>query len=159
MVLIACSGRGALAPDSGRQSTLRVSQHAHEGDAARRASQQLVLEGLDADANLLPDSALRLYETSIQVDPTNPFAYLAIARHHVDGEDPRRALPVVEQAELLFRAQGAFSPRVEAHLVGLRGSVLYETGQLAEASPLLARARAISPSVWSDGHLRAQELR
>lgn len=150
---VGCAGLGA------GTEPLRISDIADQGDAERRASQQLVLDGLDSDINLLPDVALRQYETAIQVDPTNPYGYLAIARHHVDSEDPRRALPFLDQSEALLRAQGEYSPRVEAHLMGLRGEALYTIGEREQGFPMLQRARDLAPSVWDDGHLSAVELR
>ena len=101
VLLVASVGCAGLGAGTG---SLRISDIADQGDAERRASQQLVLDGLDSDINLLPDVALRQYETAIQVDPTNPYGYLAIARHHVDSEDPRRALPFLDQSEALLRA-------------------------------------------------------
>ena len=137
----------------------RISEVVDQGDAARRASLRLVIDGLDADAAGLADRARGGYERAIQVDPTNPYAYLAIARHHVDGTDPSRALPFLDQAEALFRAQGEISPRVEAHLTGLRGEAFYVSGQIAEGVSLLERARESGSRVWEDGHLSATELR
>ena len=130
-----------------------------QGDAVRRASQQLVLDGLDSAIERLPDVALRQYERAIQVDPTNPYGYLAIARHHIDANDPRRALPFLDQAEALLRAQGAYSPAIEAHVVGLRGAALYAMGEPEQGFPMLQRASQLAPSVWADGHLSAAELR
>ncbi len=155
--LLASAGCASLA--LGRTEPLRISEIAELGDAARRASQQLVLDGLDSDIELLPDVAMGHYETAIQVDSTNPYAYLAIARHLVDGEDPQRALPFLDQAEALTRAQGGYSPRVEANLVGLRGSALYTIGERERGFPMLQRARDLAPSVWDDGHLSALDLR
>ncbi len=138
---------------------LRISEVVEEGDATRRASLRLVLEGLSRDARAEPRRALGLYERAIQVDPTNPFAYLAIARHHADGDDPAHALEYLNQAEILFRSEYDESPRVEPHLAGLRAVVLNASGRRREAGPLLARARAAAPEVWSDGRLTAAELR
>jgi tetratricopeptide (TPR) repeat protein len=120
---------------------------------------RLVLEGLDADASADPDAALVRYERSLQVDPTNPYAYLALARHRVDGEDPGSALPFLDKAQALLEAQGELSPGVEAHVEGLRGSALLASGRRGEAMPLLERARSLAPAAWSDGRLEPEELR
>ena len=139
--------------------SLRVSEVAHQGDPARRASQRLVLQGLDADASGNFRRAQAEYERALQVDATNPFAYLAMARSHAQGVDPSRSLPLLDQADALFEAQGYSSPRVEAHLIGLRGQVFYAMGRVGEALPYLDRARRLSPQAWNDGTLDADELR
>jgi len=138
---------------------LRISEVADEGDAERRASTRLVLEGLDADEDGDPERALSSYELALQVDPTNPWAYIALARHHADGVDPRQALPFLDQAHALLLAQGASSPRADAVLLGLRGQALVASGRYEEGIPWLERAREQSPDVWSDGRLSAAELR
>lgn len=149
---------GVLGPGGG-DASFHLSDVAAGGDPAFRASLQLVLDGLDADATGDPDLALVRYERSLQVDPTNPYAYLALARHRVEGEDPDSALPFLDKAEALLRAQGELSPGVEAHLDGLRGSALLVDRRRAEAVALLERARRLSPEAWSDGRLDADELR
>lgn len=120
---------------------------------------RLVLGGLDEDQQLRPAQALALYERALQVDPNNPFAYLALARHHVDGADPQRALAFLEKADVLLAYSDRRSPGLEANLVGIRGSALYASGRVDSALPLLERARRLSPSVWDDGRLDAWELR
>jgi tetratricopeptide (TPR) repeat protein len=137
----------------------RLTDVADEGDAARRASMRLVLGGLDEDQALRPAQALALYERALQVDPNNPFAYLALARHHVDGADPHRALAFLEKADVLLASSGERSPGLEANLVGIRGSALYASGRVDGALPLLERARRLSPTVWDDARLDAWELR
>ncbi len=149
----------ACAPLRGPAGPLRLSQLADEGDPARRASMRLILQGLDADALGQPDQARVPYERALRVDPLNPYAYLAMARHLASGERPARALPYLDKAQTLFAAQGALSPGVEANLVGLRGAALRADGRFEEGAPLLERARQLEPSVWSDGALRADELR
>jgi len=120
---------------------------------------RLVLGGLDEDQDLRPAQALALYERALQVDPNNPFAYLALARHHVDGADPQRALAFLEKAEVLLPDSDRRSPGLEADLVGIRGSAFYASGRVDSALPLLERARRLSPAVWDDGRLDAWELR
>jgi tetratricopeptide (TPR) repeat protein len=138
---------------------LHLSDLADEGDAARRASMRLVLEGLEADAAGASDSATRIYQRALQVDPANPYAYLALARQRAESDRPDRALPYLEKASALLGSQRAQSPSVDAHLEGLRGLALAATGRTDEAEALLARARALAPDAWSDGKLDADELR
>jgi tetratricopeptide (TPR) repeat protein len=102
--------------------------------------------------------ALDFYQRALQVDPGNPWAYLALARHHAEGLEPSRALAFLDQAEAILEVQDALSPGAEAHLAGLRGAVLQELGHSDEARPYLQRARTLAPSVWSDGRLSADEL-
>jgi tetratricopeptide (TPR) repeat protein len=138
---------------------LRISEVAAVGDPARRASQRIVLKGLDADVVRQTDRALGTYEEALRVDPTNPYAYLALARHHADSADPEWALSYLDKADALFRAEGGASPRVEPHLVGLRGQALYGSGQVDAGLPYLERAWDLAPEVWTDGRLTADELR
>ena len=152
----------------GEGRAIRVSDFADRGDAARRASTRLVIEGLDADAAAAlytgKDSAMELrraqgsYERAIQVDPTNPYAYLALARHHLDGGDASEAANLVDQSAALFEAEGLRSPEVEVQLIGLRGLSFDAQGRPGEAALYLNRAGALAPGVWGDGYLSAEEL-
>ena len=153
LLVLACGGRLAGAPSE----PLSLSQVSVSNDPARRASLRLCVSGLDADAEGRRDGALGLYERAIQVDPTNPYAYLALARHEVDGGDPERALEYLDQAEMLIAAEGALSPGAEANLAGLRGVVRIELGQDGGAE--LREARRLAPGVWDDGRLDPEELR
>lgn len=160
-VLLACSVSCALRfsrrPDT--VQALRISEVVGEGDPARRASNRLVLKGLDADSGGDPARALGIYEEALRVDATNPYAYLAIARHHAAGDDPAWALSFIDKADSLLRAEGGPSPRVRPHLVGLRGQALYASGEVNEGLPLLEEAWTAAPDVWTDGQLDADELR
>jgi tetratricopeptide (TPR) repeat protein len=138
---------------------LRLHEIAGEGDAARRASQRLVLEGLGYDSKGQARLARTSYERALQVDVNNPYAYLALARHAVESGDGASALEYLEQAELLLGAEHLRSPRVEPHLLGLRGGALRASGDPSGGSALLARASELAPTVWSDGELSAAELR
>jgi tetratricopeptide (TPR) repeat protein len=150
----ACAPRFAPAPGGG---SARISDAAALGDPARRASMRLVLQGLDEDGAGRAAAARSSYERAIQLDSTNPYAYLALARHEVDAERWRRALEALDQAELLFGAAGA--PGVEAHLLGLRGAAQLGKGYGDDAGVLLDRAGRMAPEVWADGRLTAEELR
>jgi tetratricopeptide (TPR) repeat protein len=138
---------------------LRISEVVDVGDPARRASLRIVMNGLEADVAGDSDRALGTYEEAIRVDPTNPYAYLAIARHHAEAHDPEWALSFLDKADSLFRAEGGPSLRVEPHLVGLRGQALYASGEVDAALPLLQQAWSSAPDVWDDGRLSADELR
>jgi hypothetical protein len=138
---------------------LRLHEIAGDGDAARRASQRLVLQGLGLDAKGQARLARTSYERALQVDVNNPFAFLALARQAVDAGDGASALEYLEQAELLLGAEDIRSPRVEPHLAGIRGGALLARGDRAGGDVLLARASALAPTVWSDGRLSAAELR
>jgi tetratricopeptide (TPR) repeat protein len=135
-----------------------VASVADTGDPARRASQRLVMQGLEADDARRSTEAIASYERALQVDPTNPVAYLALARHSVAMDEPERALHELDQAESLLGSD-ADPLGARAHLEGLRGLALRELGRDAEAERHLSRARSLAPSVWSDGQLDARELR
>lgn len=158
--LLGCGGLAAPSalPPRGTVEPLRLSERATQGDPARRASQRLLLQGLEEDGRGRSDAALGQYDRALQVDPTNPFAYLALARHEVEWGSPARALEVLGQAEALLSDE-TDSLRVEPHLEGLRGAALQALGRSAEAAPHLAAARRLAPGVWGDGRLDASELR
>jgi tetratricopeptide (TPR) repeat protein len=153
-LLVGCATGGMLGRGS---EPLRLSDVQGEGDATRRASLRLCTDGLDADAAGRPASARGLYDRAIQIDPPNPYAYLVLARHELDAGDPQRALEYLDQAERLLGSEDALTPKVEPHLVGLRGAALQMTGRGGEAELALARERA--PGVWDDERLDAAELR
>ena len=136
----------------------RLSEVADEGEPDRIASVGLVLAGLEADTTGGSTLALGRYEDALRVDSGNPYAYLALARYHADGLDPEEATPFLDQAEALLLAEGKLDPRVHAHLLGLRGSILLSQGRSNEAEVLLAQAREFGPTVWDDGHLAPDEL-
>jgi tetratricopeptide (TPR) repeat protein len=156
VIAMGCAGLGRFG--GAGVGPVRISELTGEGDGTRRASTRLLVEGLTSDRELRPQLALSRYERAIQIDPTNPFAYLALARHFADRFEPARVLEYLDQAELLLESQGAHSPRVEPHLLGLRGAALQAAGRFAEGEPLLARARELAPSVWGDSHLAPEEL-
>jgi tetratricopeptide (TPR) repeat protein len=137
----------------------RISDTLANGDDQFRASQRLVLEGLDADVRGDVDRAYSRYERALQVDASNPWVYLAIARHYVEQGDPGRALAHLDRAEALLDAQDPPSPGARIHCDGLRGAALALEGNESESRPLLNAASQAAPDVWGDGVLTAAELR
>jgi len=113
--------------------------------------------GSNADVDGRRAAALGQYERAIQIDPTNPYAYLVLARHELEAGDPVRALEYLNQAEMLLESENARSREIEAHLVGLRGAALRDMGGAGEDD--LEQARRLAPAVWDDGQLTAAELR
>jgi hypothetical protein len=155
--LSGCAGLGGR--EAGPVSrTARVSEALDHPSASRRASLRLVLDGLESDAAGQTRRARGSYERALQVDPANPYAYLALARLEATGPTPERARMFLDQAAAHFEAEGTLEPEVEVHLIGLRGEVLRETGYPGRAFPLLEDARDRAPVVWEDGHLAADEL-
>jgi len=142
-----------------RGEALRISEIDHLGDARRRASTKLVVEGLDAEIDSTPQRALSRYQRAIQIDPGNPFPYLALARYYAAIADPERALEHLDRAQSLLDPDGALFWEAEAHLLGLRGWAFAAAGRSADAGPLLEEAGKLAPSVWRDGRLDASELR
>jgi hypothetical protein len=155
LLLAMCSACAGLR--GGSVTPVRLSELTDEGDPARRASLRLVEQGLAADAASQGLRAVGEYERAVQIDPTNPWVYLAMARHAV-SDDPERALQYLDQAEALLDSEGLLSPRVEPHLNGLRGEALRSMGRDVEGAALIADAQALAPEVWADGHLSADEL-
>jgi len=161
-LMLGCAGTGRQRVQT--VEPIRVSDAIGVGDPARRASTRLVLQGLDADADMETDRARGSYERAIQVDATNPNAYLALARHYLDfddptGEDAARATHLIDQAAALFEAEGMREPRVGVHLMGLRGRAMQASQSDADAALYLERARALAPDVWGDEYLSPEELR
>ena len=142
-----------------RTSMPRVSGLADDGDDLYRASQRLVIEGLDADIGGQEARARSRYERALQVDASNPWAYLALARHYVDAGDAGNALPHLDRAEALLESQAFDSPGARVHCDGLRGAALVLQGREAEGLALLDGVARAAPGVWGDGHLDAAELR
>jgi len=136
---------------------LRVSHWAERGDARRRASTRLVLEGLDVGGWGREAEATAHFGRAIQIDPSNPLGYLAMARQETFHGDPRRALEFLDKARATF-GRSADGMLATAHLRGLQGVSLAALGRRDEAARLLDQARALA-RVWSDDRLDAAELR
>ncbi len=142
-----------------RGAALRISEIEQLGDARRRASMRLVVEGLEAEMASTPQRALSRYQRAIQSDSGNPFVYLALARFYSAIADPESALEHLDRAQSLLDPDGDLYRGAEPHLRGLRGRALAVAGRSADAELLLAEARRLAPSVWGDGRLDASELR
>lgn len=137
----------------------RISEVAGSGDDQFRASQRLVMDGLDADERGDTAYARSRYERALQIDASNPWVYLALARHYVETGDAGHALAHLDRAEALLDAQPNASPGARVHCDGLRGAALALEGNRSEASALLDSAARNAPGVWGDGELSASELR
>lgn len=171
LALAGCAGSGAQ--NSLRSAgPLRLSEVDDGGDPRRGASLWALSRGLAYGAEGQTARALVEYERAIQIDATNPYAYVALSRHSLELGDAERTLRSLDQAELLLglddeseeRAQQRAAEdrtieRIRPHLDGLRGSALLALGREEEGLPLLERARARAPGVWGDGRLSAAELR
>lgn len=139
--------------------SLRLSEVTGQGDGRRRASTDLALQALDAEVRGEQARARGLYARALQMDASNPYPYIALARHHADQGDAALALEQLARAGELLRAEALDSPRVEVHLIGLRGVALRLEGRSSEGDRLVARASRAAPTVWGDGRLSADELR
>ena len=137
-----------------RPPALRISGVAQEGDARRRASTQLVLDGLASEMRGSGREAAARYGDALRVDANNPFAALAFARFEIFAGDADRGLAHLDRYAALAGA-GADA----AHLSGLRGAALARLGKRALAQPYLQEASALAPAVWGDARLDARELR
>lgn len=156
LALLACPGVPLRLTQS---PSLHLSELVGEGDATRQASLDLVLDGLAADEVGERRRAEGLYARALQVDSGNPYAYLALARHHVAAGDAQGALEHLARARDLLDAYGEMSPRVEVHLTGLEGAALRLAGSDVQGQALIAEAADEAPAVWRDGRLDASELR
>jgi Tfp pilus assembly protein PilF len=133
-----------------RAEPFRISDVAAQGDATRRASTRLVLRGLEADAGPDRGRARALYQRALQVDPTNPYAFLALARQAAERGDAA-GVSYVDQAQTLLALEEA-PEGAHLHARGLRGV-------LERRSELLREVGARAPESWADGRLDARELR
>ena len=146
------------APGQVKVVPYRATDFLDQGDPARRASMRLVVRGLESDERRQYPAARASYERAIQVDATNPWAYLVLARYYVEQGDVSRVGSLLDQAAALFEAQGFREPRVGVHLVGLRGSAFVLEGRSTDGTLYLERAQELAPSVWGDDQLEAGEL-
>ena len=128
-------------------------------DARRDASLRLVIAGLDFDAAGEPSRALASYQRAVRLDATNPIAFLALARHHVATGNPEDASAFLDQARALFESEGELGSSVDVWGVGLRAWIDRAQGREDEADSRFDAARELSPEIWRDELLSADELR
>ena len=143
----------------GTSRPLTVSRALGQGDAAREASMQLVLQGLDEDEGDRPSRALASYQRAVRLDSTNPFAYLALARHHLEYGSLDEAGAFLDQARAGFESEGRLGPAVDVWGLGLRAWIDRARGQDSTADRRFRQAQALAPSIWADELLSAGELR
>lgn len=151
LLLVGATGCAGLIL-TGQVDAVRITDVVNEGDATRRASQRLLIEGLRADAAGADSAAKGKYERALQLDATNPYVYLVFARFELERRNRDQADAFLERAASLFDGEASRSPRVEPHLLGMRGVID------GKGSGALEEARRMSPSVWGDGYLSAEEL-
>jgi tetratricopeptide (TPR) repeat protein len=128
-------------------------------DSARDASLRLVVLGLDDDQGGQPSRAIANYQRAVSVDPTNPYAFLALSRHHLEGGSLDEASAFLDQARASFEAEGQLGPAVDVWGLGLRAGIERARGRTDRADVLFAKARDLSPNIWADERLSAAELR
>jgi tetratricopeptide (TPR) repeat protein len=146
-------------PPPVREPPLTASASLGHYDARRDGSLRLVIEGLDADAAGEPSRALASYQRAVRLDATNPIAFLALARHHVAAGNPEEASAFLDQARGLFESEGVVGPSVDVWGVGLRAWIDRAEGRDGEADSRFDTARELSPEIWRDELLSADELR
>ena len=149
---VAPAERAVTAPIA--RPALRIGALASEGDARRRASTQLVLDGLASEMRGASREALARYEDALKIDANNPSASLAFARYEIFAGDADRGLAHLDRYETLAGTRAAAE-----HVAGLRGAALARLGKPGLARPYLEEARALAPNVWGDARLDARELR
>lgn len=151
--------RDTLSGGWGTSRPLTVSRALGQGDAAREASMQLVIQGLDEDEGDRPSRALASYQRAVRLDSTNPFAYLALARHHLEYGSPDEAGAFLDQARAGFESEGRLGPAVDVWGLGLRAWIDRGRGLDSTADRRFRQAQALAPSIWADELLSAGELR
>ncbi|MBW2424412.1 MAG: hypothetical protein JRG86_09190 [Deltaproteobacteria bacterium] len=159
LVAVGCAGLDPPERGPGRTTPLTVSAALGESDARRDASLRLVIEGLDADSSGQGALALAKYERAVRVDATNPFAYLALARHHLEASSLPEATAFLDQARSLFEAEDRLGPEVGVWGIGLRAGIDRAAGREDRAAQRFERARQLAPAIWEDEWLSAAELR
>ena len=128
-------------------------------DARRDGSLRLVIAGLESDAAGEPARALASYQRAVRLDATNPIAFLALARHHVATGNPEEASAFLDQARALFESEGEHGASVDVWGLGLRAWIDRAEGREDEADSRFEAARELSPEIWRDELLSADELR
>lgn len=146
-----------VTPLTPRVEPFRISDIVTEGDATRRASSRLLLRALEADVARDSHRARSLFQRALQVDSTNPYAFLTLARFEAQHGSVEQGLSYLGQADALLMLEEAPGGAL-IHAQGLRGSLLRRAGD-AGSEPLLGAAAAALPDAWADGQLDASELR
>ncbi len=157
--LAGCSTLGLPGAVRDVDPPLTASRALGQGDPAREASLRLVIAGLDDDEAGRPSRALASYQRAVRVDSTNPFAYLALARHHLEYGSVEEASAFLDQARSLFELEGRLGPAVDVWGVGLRAWIDRGRGRDARADARFEAARELSFEIWVDEQLSAHELR
>lgn len=154
--VVACAGlnRPGLS-----ERPLTASAALGQTDPTRDASLRLVIAGLDEDTAGRPGRALASYQRAVRVDSTNPFAYLALARHHLDAGSIDAASAFLDQARSLFESQQRLGPSVDVWGIGLRAGIDRAEFRDELADSRFDQARRLSPEIWNDEQLSAAELR
>jgi tetratricopeptide (TPR) repeat protein len=158
-VLAGCAGVGVSTPLHRSEAPLTASRALGQGDATRDASLRLVIAGLDEDEAGRPSRAVASYQRAIRVDSTNPFPYLALARHHLEYGSVGEASAFLEQSRALFEAEGRLGPDVDVWGLGLRAWIDRGMGRESAADARFDAARELSPEIWADELLSADEMR
>jgi tetratricopeptide (TPR) repeat protein len=154
--LAACAGLKLSGPS---EQPLTTSAALGQTDSTRDASLRLVIAGLDEDTAGRPGRALASYQRAVRVDPTNPFAYLALARHHLEAGSVDEASAFLDQARSLFESQQRLGPSVDVWGIGLRAGIDRAESRDELADARFEMARELAPEIWGDGWLSAAELR
>lgn len=157
--LAACAALDLGQPFRATQRPLTVSAALGQTDSTRDASLNLVISGLDHDTAGRPVRALASYQRAVRLDPTNPFAYLALARHHLEAGSISEASAFLDQARSLFESERRLGPAVDVWGVGLRAGIDRAEERHDQADSRFAAARKWSPEIWADERLSAAELR
>ena len=155
----ACSGLNFSLLSGGGDLPPTVSRALGKTDSTRDASLRLVIAGLDDDTAGRPSRALASYQRAVRVDSTNPFAFLALARHHLDAGSIEEASAFLDQSRSLFEREQALADAVDVWRIGLRAGIDREMGRHEMADLRFEAARELSPEIWSDERLSAAELR
>jgi tetratricopeptide (TPR) repeat protein len=157
--LTGCAGFDFPGSRRGAADPLTVSRALGQVDATRDASLRLVIAGLDEDTAGRPARALASYQRAVRVDSTNPFAYLALARHHLEGGSLDEASAFLGQARALFENSQSLGAAVDVWGIGLRAGIDRERGRDESANRRFDTARKLSPEIWADERLSSAELR
>ena len=118
-----------------------------------------MIEGLEADS-VGESLRVRSRATSarVRLDATNPIAFLALARHHVGDRQSRRGERLPRPGSRALRGRGRAGSAVDVWGIGLRAWIDRAEGHEAEADSRFEAARELSPEIWRDELLSADEL-